>query len=179
MGDISLRRALSDRSNGQQTVSIRSIVDGLGMIFPVSCRDLVGLLEPIDLKFALTTGSTSMNCEITMTSSGVLRFQGSVHDGGLISVKYGVLSVFPNAVSDPILEPMVLEHIGEISGTFGFGSRDDHWDQSVNSETIATSWKTIKQAAGSATTKLYTDSGLFEAAEAVAAGLTGAFVFKL
>jgi hypothetical protein len=176
MGDISLRKIL-----GQQgMVRIRSIANDIKMTYPVSCRDLVGLLEPIDLKYTFVAGSTSGNCEITMTSSGELRFQGSVRDAGLVSVKYSVLSIFPNAVSDATgLEPILLEHVGEISGTFGFGSRGDHWDESVSDSTIAANWKTIKKAALSSTTTLYTDANLFEAGQAVASGLTGAFVFKL
>jgi hypothetical protein len=75
--------------------------------------------------------------------------------------------------------PVLLEHIGEIAGTFGFGSRDDSWDESTSDDTIRSNWRTVKGSAAGCTATLYTDSDLFESAEAVAAGLTGAFILKL
>jgi hypothetical protein len=116
-----------------------------------------------------------------MASSGTVRFRGSVHNGGDISVKYGVLTTFPSAVWDPQYEwiPLLFAHGGEIAGTFGFGSRDDSWDRSTTDSTIFNNWKTIKQAVPNCTTRLGTNWDAYEAAEAAVAGGTGGFLLNL
>ena len=181
MAGVSLRQALSNRNQSRGRLGVRQIADRLGLTYPVSCAQLVDVLAPIVLNFSLTAGSTSAKGEITMISSGGVHFRGSIHDGGLVSVKYSVAAVFTNAVSDPRygMIPLLLTHQGEIAGTFGFGSRDDGWDESTINDSVFANWRTIKQAASTSTTNMFTAWDAYEAFEAAVAGFTGAFVLNL
>jgi hypothetical protein len=181
-GETSLRSGLKDRASGGAPISLRAIVDGLKLSYPVSCKMLLDLLVPIDLKFSLNAGSVSGSCELTMVSNGFLRYHGSVHNNGLASAKYGAVTSIQNAIWDPNFPsnvPLLLEHVGEVAGTFGFGSKDDSWDNSLTYQKIADNWTALKNAVGTANTSFSAASDITEFLEAAASAGTGAFVLNL
>ena len=159
-------------------ISLNAVVQDLHLRRPVRLRDLLALLQPIRLVFALRAGSCSGSCELTMTSDGVVRFAGHVRDSGPLAVKYAVITSFP--VSAPGGGPLlVIEHQGHAAGTFAFGSRSDGWDATETDPVIAARWTSVRAVAPSATTQFGTDAAGFEALQAIVATASGGWILHL
>jgi hypothetical protein len=93
---ISVRTGLASRvPRGTGIVSVRTVADGLHLRFPISCSDLVALLEPIQLTFELTAGTCSGSCEITMRNDGLCHYTGRVHDSGALAASYVAITSLP------------------------------------------------------------------------------------
>lgn len=170
---ISLRAGVADRVAGKASISTRSIADGLLLDYPVSCRNLITLLIPIDLKFTFNPDIVTGSCELMLASSGSVRYQGQVHDSGALAEKY---TVWTSIGAGPLF---LVGHEGTLAGTFAFGSRDDSWDESVTDAWVQHNWTLLKNYVGAAYTNYGTGSDLFEVVEAAASGATGTYVLNL
>jgi hypothetical protein len=189
--NISVRAGLAFRfSQETAIISIRTIADELHLRFPITVRDMVGLLEPIKLTFQLNSGTCSGSCEITMTSDGLVHYTGRVHDSGALAASYAAVTSFPTltehttfpaavAALVAALAPVVIAHKGHVGGTFSFDSRDSTWDKTATDARIAANWVAVKVAVTSARTDFDTGTGALELIDGVVAGASGIFVFSL
>lgn len=188
---IGLRASLESRIPQRGgIVSVRTVADGLHLSFPVFCRDLVNLLEPIQLTFKLNAGTCSGSCELTISSDGVVHYTGRVHDSGALAASYVAITSFPTltdhtaspavaAALPAVLRPVVVAHRGHVGGTFSFDSRDSTWDKTATDSRIADNWVAVKAAATSARTDFGTSTGALELVDGFVSGATGLFVFGL
>jgi hypothetical protein len=189
--NISVRTSLAARvPPGTGIVSIRTVANGLHPAFPITFRDIVGLLEPIKLTFQLNAGTCSGWCEITMSSDGLIHYTGKVHDSGALAASYVAitsfptlieLTTFPAAVAALVaaLGPVVISHKGHVGGTFSFDSRDSSWDETATDARIADNWVAVREAAMSARTDFGTNTGALELIDGFVSGATGIFIFGL
>lgn len=170
-------------------VSIRTVANGLQLVFPITVRNIVGLLEPIKLTFQLNSGTCSGSGEITMTSDGLVHYTGRVHDSGALAASYAAITSFPTLTEHTIfsaavaalvaaLGPVVIAHKGHVGGTFSFDSRDSTWDKTATDVRIAANWVAVKVAVTSARTDFGTGTGALELIDGVVAGASGIFVFS-
>jgi hypothetical protein len=188
---ISMRTSLASRIlQGTGIVSIRTVANGLHAVFPITFRDIVGLLEPIKLTFQLNAGTCSGSCEITMSSDGLVHYTGRVHDSGALAASYAAITSFPTLTEHTIfpaavaalvaaLGPVVMAHKGHVGGTFSFDSRDSTWDKTATDVRIADNWVAVREAATSARTDFGTNTGALELIDGFVSGATGIFVFGL
>jgi hypothetical protein len=171
---LSLRTILKGGPQSGASSTLR-VADGLHLPFPVSVLDLAKTLEPIQATYPLNTGTCSGSCEVSMSSDGVCRFRGSVHDSGALPAVYTVIVALPVDSIGPVL----FNRRGNVGGTFSFVSRDDSWDKTATDSRIANSWVAVKAAMPGANVLFGTDTGAFQLLDGLVAGTSGFFVFKL
>jgi hypothetical protein len=158
-------------------IHLRAIASGLHLRLPLSVGTMLGLLDPLHLPSTLNAGTCSGSCELTLNSGGGVRFAGRVHNSGGLAAAYTVISSIP--LQPSLGGPLLIKHKGHVAGTFAFGSRDDSWDRTTTSATVANNWVALKQAAHGARTDFGTGTGAIQLLNAIAAGATGAWVIHL
>src|SRR3972149_11346146 len=188
---LSVRTSLAARvPPGTGIVSIQTIAQGLLAAFPITFRDIVGLLEPIKLTFQLDAGTCSGSCELIMSSDGLVHYTGRVHNSGALAASYAAITSFPTltehttfpaavAALVAALGPVVIAHKGHVGGTFSFDTRDSPWDKTATDARIADNWVAVREAVMSARTDFGTNTGALELIDGFVSGATGIFVFGL
>jgi hypothetical protein len=176
---MSTRKQLTPRiASSSLPVSVEAILRDLNLERPILLSELFAFLAPIHLTFMLSAGACSGSCELLMGSDGGVQFAGHVHNSGAVPVGYTVITSL--ARSGPDGGPVILvEHKGQVGGTFSFGSRDDDWAQSVVDPKTAANWSLIRAAESTGTTVFGTSLGGFDAIDALVASATGAWILHL
>ena len=174
-----MRTELASRvPQGGGSFSVRKLADSLRLDFPIALREMVVILEPINLVFPLNSGTCAGSCEVNMSSDGSVRYRGNVHDSGGLAATYTAIASLP-VLLPPQLREVVIAHRGHVGGTFSFDSRDDSWDMAGNESTIAENWALVKAAAASASVEFGTDAAGLEFADALVNAATALWVFSL
>jgi len=178
---MSLRASLNSRvPQSAAIISIGTVAAGLHLSFPISCRDLVAVLEPIQLAFELNAGTCSGSCAITMGNDGLVHYTGAIHDSGLLGAKYVAITSIPVIpFTDGFVGPIIIAHLDHVGGTLSLSTRNSTWDETATDARIADNWAAVKRAAPSAKTQFGTDTGAIDLIDALATTASGVFVFKL
>jgi hypothetical protein len=158
-------------------ISVRTVIGGLHLPFPIFFSDLIRLLEPIHLLFELHAGTCSGSCDITMRSDGFVHYSGTVHDSGGLAAAYVAITSLD--ISAATGRPLLFPHKGHVGGTFSLDTRDSSWDQTITDAVIADNWVAITVAASTAKTEFGTGTGAIELLDGIVSAGSGIFVFGL
>ncbi|GHB52484.1 hypothetical protein GCM10010347_22990 [Streptomyces cirratus] len=165
-----LRSAASKFTPVGNAMSVRGLVDHLGLRGEVSGRDLMRRLTPQsydihsgDLGPSTVTG----RAQLVLFSDGFWTYRGQVHESGLVGHDYAFGVVLD--YTDPHGQIYAYAADGTVHGTTDLGSRDDDWQQDGWDQRISANWDAI--AASSWRADLHVSTNAFAVVEAIAAGL--------
>jgi hypothetical protein len=162
------------RPDAGPATSVRSVLAASGFPPAVSLRDVDGAASTVRLRFGLNDATCAGWCELVVTPDGSVGYAGHVHNSGAVDLRYSVVTSVPVPGG-----PVLLGRQGSVSGTFGFGSRDDDWRQDGRSEFIARQWPQFRAGTRLARSDFGANVGPFEILTTIVGGGSGVWVFGL
>jgi hypothetical protein len=153
---ISVNSAIQEAIRTKQTPAfqardIRDLAIKLGMPFPVSIRDLLGVLNKLPPAVAVFSSDpieanyVRGGAQLGIGSDGLYSFRGNLHENGEIGDNYFVAVALLD-VHDSSGKTFVAGHDGWLAGQLAFGDSDDSFQDDRFSQLLKDQWDAAKNS---------------------------------
>jgi len=159
--------------------SVRAWPDALGMVAPISVRNLITTLNNLPPAATLydsggvDTGYVHSWAKVFLQSDGLGAFTGHIHESGAVGDNF-LMVVTLLDVQDDSGNTLVFQVSGNVAGQVDFGTSDQDWQWNFSVPAIAEHWDTVKNNGGRIKTTLHVSTNPWYVTEDVVLGVLAA-----